>query len=125
VLDDRGEAPSPGDRLGLPGTASPVEDHDRRVDADELDQQLPTSALALLLEVQPALAREQQRAHLATYGAGPVAFDHDGAHQVAAGACALVDERVQRRHLVSRLVPKMTSATVSAASASRLGATWL
>lgn len=102
----------------------PAREHgDGDLEIDENGEELLATLTALPLEVEPTLACEQQGLHLAPELTRRLRLDEHDAHEVRAGSDALVDVGVQAAH--PSLALKIWLATVLAASASRVGLTWL
>jgi hypothetical protein len=98
------------------------EDAGTDVDGEQTRNEGALSTVALAVEVESTLTGEEQASRSRPCPTRIRSVDDDAAHEVAAGPFALVDVGQQLGHAEE---PKMSAATVSAAAASRLGATWL
>lgn len=123
VLDDRSKAA--GTLIGLRAAVRRPADEHGSIDIEcaELRSELSLSPVALVVKMEPALSREEKIAREASEPPEPIGLDDQRTHDVPPRSDALVDVGVQAAH--ASAVPKIWLATVLAASASRVGLTWL
>lgn len=114
--------PDDGVVIGILVVAGLERQSDRLTGRLHVDDERALSPIGLAVEVQSTLTGEEQTPRSRPRPTRIRWVDDDAAHEVATRPFALIDIGQQLGHADE---PKMSAATVSAAAASRLGATWL